>query len=58
MKLNTAVPPAASTSPATRDNSQKERQEDGDQVHRWQGGEEEEEEGRIEDLSLPVLYGY
>ena len=47
MKLNTAMPPAASTStsPATRGDGQKERQEDGDQVHRWQGGEEDYEEG-------------
>ena len=47
MKLNTAMPPAASTStsPATRGDGQKERQEDGDQVHHWQGGEEDDGEG-------------
>ena len=39
------LPAPAASSPATRGNSQKERQEDGDQVHRWQGGEEDEEEG-------------
>ena len=39
------LPAPAASSPATGGNGQKERQEDGDQVHRWQGGEEDEEEG-------------